>query len=210
MSEAYDVVHAERFRLSLDWLRPLLAPGDAVLECGAPGAFTAMLRAALGVEVQNSTWDLRYPAPDGFARGSFAAVLCMEVLEHLHDQDRPLPTEWVGTGAAAMLASAFALLRPGGFLFLTTPNACSLNTLHKLLHQAPPFVYRPHVREYGPHEVTQLLHTAGFRCEKFAALDPWHSSMGAAERKSLLQVVQSLRLRTDILGEDLFVIARKP
>ena len=36
---------------------------------------------------------------------------------------------------------------------LTTPNASSLNVLHKVLMQQPPMVYRPHVREYAPHEL---------------------------------------------------------
>lgn len=208
-AEDYDRVHRERYRLSRQWLAPHLRPGLRVLECGDPGTFSRTLAEQDGIELANIRTDLRYqwafrsPYP-------FDLVLCMEVLEHLHDKEAEKPTEWRGTGAAEMLRSIRNALADDGLLFLTTPNACSYNVLGKVLTMQPPMVYRPHVREYAPAEVAAMLREAGFRIERLETLDPWGGGVNAATHALIQKLTRDHAHHSPHRGECIFVIARKP
>jgi 2-polyprenyl-3-methyl-5-hydroxy-6-metoxy-1,4-benzoquinol methylase len=96
-----------------------------------------------------------------FKASSFDAVLCLEVLEHLHCSVRVLIECW-------------HVLRPGGVLIITTPNAWSCwNTLRhwmlgSLASRAHRNVYRhylgdeDHKQFYDPLSLMNLLDDAGF------------------------------------------------
>jgi len=99
-----------------------------------------------------------FPYPDG----SFAVVLCCEILEHLL-QD---PTH--------MLGEIHRVLAPDGLLVLTTPNVFNLayalrllrgrgNIFHPYSAHGP---YGRHQREYTPGEVKDLLRGVGFTVER--------------------------------------------
>lgn len=93
-----------------------------------------------------------------FAAESFDGALCCEVLEHLTRDP------------VAMLAQIHRVLKPGGWLVLTTPNVANLTNILALLHGRN--VYRPyelvfgptwrHNREYTAYEVQELLRQTGF------------------------------------------------
>src|SRR5271166_3123599 len=94
-----------------------------------------------------------FPYPDG----SFAVVLCCEILEHLLQN----PTH--------MLCEIHRVLQPGGRLLLTTPNVFNLayalrllrgkgNIFHPYTANGP---YGRHQREYTPEEVRDLLRGVG-------------------------------------------------
>ena len=137
----------------------------------------------------------------------------MEVFEHLHDlpPTSGIPTEWAGTGATSMLRTIRSMLKPGGLLFLTTPNACSLDVLHKVLTHQPPMVYRPHVREYAPHELAALVRDAGFESIEVTTHDCWDNDcMPAGMPAKLRDAIGRLGFRTDARGQDIFLTARKP
>lgn len=206
----YNSVHARRFALSLEWVLRLLPPnGGRVLELGGGGEFTRMLCDAMlpRVELVQSQGDLRsVRLPDD----PFDLVLCMEVIEHIHDQARAgIPTEWEGTGAAHLMGEIARVLRPGGALFLTTPNAASANVLHKVITGQAPMVYRPHVREYTCWEIDALVKAAGLRLERIETLEPWANSMPAGMRERIGAFLRSLGVDTEMRNEDIFAIARK-
>jgi SAM-dependent methyltransferase len=100
-----------------------------------------------------------------FADDSFDGVLCCEVLEHLTRDP------------VAMLAEIHRVLKPAGWLILTTPNVANLTSILDLLHGRN--VYRPydvvfgppwrHNREYTEREVQDLLRGCGFAIEHFSA-----------------------------------------
>ena len=206
----YEQRHAKRYAMSLEALRPLLKPWMNVIECGARSSFADTLeRECKAVVSATGDADLRIiPAS---MEPVFDAALCMEVFEHIHDQEKSLPTEWDGSGTSNLMAAMFSALKPGGLLFLTTPNAASLNVLHKVLHQQPPMVYRPHVREYGPHELAKLVKEAGFTGITVTSHDVWDNDcMTIGEAKRLRDMITSLGYRTDCRGEDLFLTAYKP
>lgn len=205
----YARTHARRFELSMEWLRPLLTPDARVLVCGDMGDFE---RSLLGqVQLVNCTCgDLRDGIESAAPSSHYDLVLCMEVLEHIHDRNAEKPTEWRATGTRSLLASIVRVLKPGGLLFLTTPNACSINVLFKVLTMQPPMVYRPHVREYAPSEVAEMLVAAGFEIARLDTCDPWGGGCGAGARRLVEKLLQDERHHSPHRGEDLFVLARKP
>jgi SAM-dependent methyltransferase len=95
----------------------------------------------------------RYPYPDA----SFDIVLCCEILEHL------------GSNPSHLLRESHRILKPGGYLMLSTPNAVRLeNTLRMLRGENvyAPYsgygIYGRHNREYSPWEVGELLAVHNF------------------------------------------------
>jgi SAM-dependent methyltransferase len=100
----------------------------------------------------------RLPFPDGSADG----VLFCEVLEH-----------FVLDPLHCMI-EINRILKPGGFVILTTPNAASWFSIYRALYQLHPsrwpvYVWNApnsrnhiHAREYLTSEVELLLHAAGF------------------------------------------------
>lgn len=99
--------------------------------------------------------------------GTFDGVLCCEVLEHLT------------INPVAVLAEVHRVLKPGGWLILTTPNVVSLENILNLLHGRN--VYRPydlvfgptwrHNREYTAGEVADLLKGNGFTIDHLSVED---------------------------------------
>lgn len=207
----YNAVHARRYAWSLEWVLGLLpAKGGRVLELGGGGEFTRLLREARpDVEVVLSEGDLRSARLSDGRR--FDVVLCMEVIEHIHDREPEagVPTEWQGTGTAHLMAEIARVLRPGGALFLTTPNAASANVLHKIITLQAPMVYRPHVREYTCWEIDALMKAAGLRLERIETLEPWANAMPAGMREKIGAFLRSVGADTEMRNEDIFAVARK-
>jgi SAM-dependent methyltransferase len=96
-----------------------------------------------------------------FADASFDGVLCCEILEHLTAD----PT--------AMLRQIHRVLKPGGWMVLTTPNVANVVNLLHLAHGRN--VYHPYEADYGPTwrhnreyttaEVVDLVNGTGFEID---------------------------------------------
>jgi 2-polyprenyl-3-methyl-5-hydroxy-6-metoxy-1,4-benzoquinol methylase len=158
------LVHAEKIGL-------IGAPLGRVLDVGcAEGANADVLRAHGATHLAGIELDERFAArarerydevvcgavPDDLAwpEESFDTVLCYDILEHLYDP-------W---SSARRLA---ALLRPGGRLHLSIPNARSKELWLPLLLQGR-FRYKPegimdvtHVRFFGRRDAVEMLEAAG-------------------------------------------------
>jgi SAM-dependent methyltransferase len=108
-------------------------------------------------ELHSHLFDIEYEDLP-FADHSFDGALCCEVLEHLT------------ANPIKMLANIHRILKPNGWLVLTTPNVANLGNILALLHGRN--VYRPyelvfgpawrHNREYTAAEVSELLSMTGF------------------------------------------------
>lgn len=209
MNDQYDSDHALRFELSLEWVRPLVTRGNKVLALGGNGTLEKKIFALTGL-LDIHPWDLRLPFDRQLRAASYDLVTCTEVLEHIHDQEDHKPTEWRATGTKNLLAESFRMLKPGGRLFLTTPNACSFHVLDKILTMQAPMMFRPHVREYAPSEIVAMIQEAGFALERFETLDPWGGGCEPHRRRALEQFVKNTACESPHRGEDIFLIAKKP
>lgn len=206
----YEQVHRERFGLSLEWVRPHLTDTSEVLDFGGMSPFYEMLKPFvkyLGV----TDHDLRYPHT--MPPNKWDAALCMEVLEHIGDKNTKhgqFNSGWRGDGASTMLSEAFRILKPGGILFLTTPNAASITAIKHVLHHAPPMIYRPHVREYVPYELDELVRAAGFMIERRETLDVWLNAITPQAHNQISLFIAEGGYERALRGEDIFLLARKP
>ena len=141
-----------------------------------------------------------FPYPDE----SFDVVIFSELVEHL-----AINPVWA-------LAEMHRVLRPGGHLILTTPNALSLERLDSVVRGKRPSVdqYSPafgygarHNREYSALELQWLLDT-GFDIETFIARDLQRFPLGTRLLRASLRVV--LRsFATTTRKEHLFLRARR-
>jgi SAM-dependent methyltransferase len=194
----YVETHLRRFQETLAFLPPLPA-GSRVLELGAlPYYLTILLRRELGYEVvpvsyfevedahvpvhvvESRAFGERYEVEFGNLNAerdpfphpgaSFDLVLCCEILEHLLiDPSR-------------LLYESHRVLRPGGTLVLSTPNAVRWENLVRLLrgdnvHDAyhGNGVYGRHNREYTADEVRELLEANGFTLDRLALVDVYET-----------------------------------
>ena len=146
-----------------------------------------------------------------FRRGAFHEVFplaepvdkiyCLEMIEHIHAHE-----------AIEMLAVFRDSLKPGGSLYLTTPNGRSLwpliEWLMDMLHLAPKMADYQHLARYSPASLPSLCTSAGFDVEQvvttcFAA--PWLAPL------SWNLALRANRAETgSALGAILVCIARKP
>jgi len=194
--DAYRISHARRFWRSLQLIQQWAPPNHPlrVLELGAaPYYFTMLLLRYLdcevvGANIAATVWPgadsgtaprreviLRHEAterveripvhvfniekdPFPFPSAAFDMVLCMEVIEHLAYS----PTH--------MLAEAHRVLKPGGRLLLSTPNAVDMRrTVAPLLNRPSGFhysgygVYGRHNREFTVGELRLLTMECGYR-----------------------------------------------
>jgi ubiquinone/menaquinone biosynthesis C-methylase UbiE len=93
-----------------------------------------------------------------FASSAFDIVSFTESIEHMHDVER-------------VIAEIHRVLKPGGRLLVTTPNANSLHLVMTRKLGYPAFkTSNQHVREYTFDEVRDLLQKAGFVISRSAGM----------------------------------------
>jgi SAM-dependent methyltransferase len=129
-----------------------------VLETGHPSPITKFLSEAPDFQTRASHTDLRYMIDS--EDESLDCILSFEVLEHIKDQSETSFDDVVlfnASGARQYAAEITRALKPGGCLYLTTPNATSYYILTQVLLGKPPALFRPHVREYTKEEVVSLF-----------------------------------------------------
>jgi glycosyltransferase involved in cell wall biosynthesis/SAM-dependent methyltransferase len=145
-----------------------------------------------------------FPYPDEH----YDTVLCCELIEHL------------ATDPMHMMVEIHRILKPGGHLLLTTPNAASFRAISSVLQGYHPGFFaayiRPtargevearHNREYAPREVRALLENSGFtvlRLETGEFRDEPHPEFGWVRH-----LLRHYKLETELRGDGLFALGRK-
>ena len=231
-SGAYLNVHLTRLEKTLA-LVPPGGPCDRILEMGAYLQITPALASRLGYgEVRGCYYgepgrsDLRvaesaagerfacvidhfdaekdsFPYPDSH----FSTVLCCELIEHLVSDPMRLMSE------------ANRILKPGGHLLLTTPNAVSLRAVKAALEGYHPGFYsaylRPaqeaaearHSREYTPREIALLLANSGFEIVRLETGE--FRDLPHPEHAWVRHLLERYRLETDLRGDGIYALGRK-
>lgn len=192
MTDQYYQIHQDRYRYILNQIRLLnLPPRAKILDIGCfpPHLFDSLT--TLGYQVfgiasahepiNNKQISILNIETDSFPypENQFDLVLLSEVIEHLPNY--PLP----------LLQKIRKILKPHGFLIITTPNVCRLHNLLFLLFgrniyfsleqmfqtsTSDATIYHRHNREYTLAELDNLLSLAGFSTSKanfFTAYTPW-------------------------------------
>ena len=173
LSNAWDL---DRYVQSAAWVEPLLTPGAAVCDMGGRSCFTDWLvskSVRLAPVVEGNYSKLQPGEPE------FDLVTCMEVIEHVKDPTGDRIEGFSFNGMGNLLGYIYSKLKPGGKLFLTTPNLLCLGAVCRMLQGLHPFVYAPHVRELAPFELRSLAEEAGFKAVRFEALRVWHQDANA-------------------------------
>lgn len=176
MSDNYEW-HRNRYRMSLLWLKPYISNNSKIIEFGGTTPFTDMLKSGFP-EIDLSCsgdHDLRYALP--FIDKSYDVVLCMEVIEHLSDtpaHDIGSISTFNSSGIANAIGEAFRILKPGGVLFLTTPNVCGYRAIANVLKNIHPYTYELHAREMSIPDIKKHLAKTGFIIDKVRTERVWH------------------------------------
>ena len=198
---AQDVI---RFATAIQWLRQVLAPGHRALEFGGGGVVTEILRAAFPhVRFESSHFDLRHAFP--LPSESFDVVVSMEVLEHISDVEYHHATQY--SDARRCLQETFRVLKPGGRMFLTTPNAASTWVLQRALLQQPPWMWEHHFREYTVPELVKLVEEPGFSIERVETEQVWHFW---ASFDGIVAMMRAGWYSLEHRGDDIHLVARRP
>lgn len=159
-----------RYTRSLEWIGRILRPSDRVLELGGGGMFTSLFRRCHPqIELVSSAFELRTPFP--LESASFDVVLCMETIEHVCDVSYHHATTL--TGVHNCLDEARRVLKPGGTLFLTTPNASGAYVIHRALNHQPPWNWEWHFREFTLFEIAKLVTDTGFEMVRSDTVNAW-------------------------------------
>jgi len=207
-ADVYRRTHERRYALLLDLVKAL---GPARILVVGPSHESVLLREVAPVDTLG--WgDHRFPRTEGERHlqhdlndpdypelREYDAVVCAEVVEHLH-----VPVEAVVRRLAAALA-------PGGHLVLQTPNATSLpKRLRMLIGRNP---YEPlrdeaenpgHFREYTQWELRHAVEAAGLDVERIVTAN--YFDHGSPQNR-LFRAAD--RVLPSTLREGITVIARR-
>jgi 2-polyprenyl-3-methyl-5-hydroxy-6-metoxy-1,4-benzoquinol methylase len=168
-----DLNHLRRYALSLGWIPE--GEGRLLDPASGTGHFTRVLAAKRRYAIETPAYFNLERTPAPYPDDTFDGVLLMEVLEH-----------FTGDPMFA-LGELNRILKPGGFLFLTTPNVACWGALHRLIRHESPYLYGVftrngdtdrHNREYTVEEVGRLVAAAGFRLEQLEGVAAYPSHDG--------------------------------
>jgi len=204
--------HVYRLMLTQRWIAEIvntLEGGISALDLGAESIAGDYWRLRFPqVQWENTNFDLRFPWK--VPASSVDLIVGTELVEHLSDQPNEIFNEgFYKLGFIAFLEESLKALKPGGYLFITTPNAASVWHVRAVLQGQPPWFFEKHVREYTLPEVSTLVQQAGFEITRARDIHCM-SVMSHADYSSIFQILLENGFPTAGRGDDLFVVARRP
>jgi len=138
-----------------------------------------------------SSFDFQSPFP--FDDSSFDLVTAFEVIEHISDDPR------------SVLREIKRVLKKEGYLYISTPNICSMEKILRLFNHAAPYDSKPysqnfghrhfmcHIYEYTPWELKDFLQSEGFEMLSMRTWNPYATDPNIL-RVCLLKVLFSISL----------------
>lgn len=194
--------HKARYEKSLNWIATMNPGEKLVLEMGGESVTTRLIQRYFSTcSLQTTNFEFRraFPLEDSV----FDLVLCMEVIEHIFDLEILQATTF--SGVDHVLQEIHRILRPGGQLFLTTPNASSTWVIQRTLLDQPPLAYENHFREFTFQEMCSRVQGAGFDIIKAGTETVWADW----DFKHITDFMRANGYSLENRGDDTFIIARK-
>lgn len=210
--EEYDYIHSERFKNTVAVFGDFLLQANSIVELGGDSRIGEFAHQIYKKAYTPYARELR----DEFdlASSSFDVVLCLEVIEHLKDAARfetsiDLIATFNYSGIINILKESFRILRPGGLMLITTPNACSVDVIIQVMRGQHPHLFDPHVRELAPMQIKAFGELVGFELEKFGTFFAWTSADDEMRNKTL-KFIADAGFDPSNRGDDAFYALRKP
>jgi ubiquinone/menaquinone biosynthesis C-methylase UbiE len=223
-SDSYNLTHARRHARTLETLIDAGTSGK-VLELGTSSVIPLALSSLVPeLEITVTDFDSTKPKTSKVTLGNslgvncysidlesepipvedetFDFVICSEVIEHL-DVD-PM----------YMMSEINRVLKKGGTLVLTTPNACSTHSIWKILRGYEPYFYMQyqknrspyrHNYEYSPRSLEIILNASGF-FGKVWTEDSFEDRV--TEDITKLRLL-GYPLKDELLGDNIFSLTKK-
>jgi len=195
----YGKNHRQRFIESYNFIAPILMAklDKKYLDLASYGHFQKLLKKLFPmVDVECSEYfDLRYkfPIPDN----TYDVIFFMEALEHLKDRDSEHPKDsqlylddisgYSQNGVKNCMKEIYRILKPGGILFMTTPNINSWTAVNRTLMLYSPTFYIPHVKEFSVQEIYELHRDASLRVVKIETPENCHGLQSVQANRPRLQ-----------------------
>lgn len=146
-------------------------------------------------DISESSWPVE---------GAFDTVLFFEVLEHIN------------TDPMGVMEQINGILREGGVLAMSVPNAISYKTLREFMVGMPPWTYwfyepdlshEPrHCFEYTPIVFRSLLAASGMETEAFRIIYAYSTQ---DKEQNILGIAETLGFDSDSFGETMIALATK-
>lgn len=210
-SREYIEMHFERLLDTINAVHRMLPHGGRILDYSSVGFFRHALNELVPGVTQTNVSGVNYELDDYIDRygaGRYDLCICTEVLEHLlFDPSR-------------MFFAINRMLKAGGHVLLSTPNAISMANCIKIMNGNPPSLwnqlnitskhyYDRHNRDWSPFEVSLILQEHGFDI-----IDTVTKNYYASSKKVLMNNPKKCELVSqnsthDYFGDTLFVSARK-
>lgn len=202
--------HKIRYVETFKRLEHYIDPEHRILELGDCSAISLFLKEK-GNQTSALTDDLRYAFDLPCER--FDLVLSLEVLEHLKDThssqgDRGEVTSFNFTGVDNMFQECFRVLKPAGYLCVTTPNACSADAIGRALLEIHPFHEEANVREYTAKELSLFARNNGFDALLVDSFDTW-PPVPKADRQKIREFIAAGGYSDALRGNCLFALFQK-
>ena len=177
-----------------------------IIETGSASPLTIFLSDNNSCYKTESDLRIKIDAENNFAD----LVFSFEVLEHIKDIPEESFDEVVlfqGSGAKQYAKELTRVIKPGGFLVLTSPNPNSYQVISNTINEKPPYIYRPHVREYTRTEVLELFSDLELVSHKTLFN---FFMLSARARRQMNELFDKMSWSKENRGDDHFFVFRKP
>ena len=146
-----------------------------------------------GIQMQQGPLNIAH-----YNKEEFDVVTSFEVLEHINN-----PIEEI--------ENFKALLRPGGCLYLTTPNFNSL-LRYRLKEEYNVIAYPEHLSYYTPKTLRKLMRTVGFKTQKIYAtgvsITRLRTSTGQSEQELISESSDDEKVRQKMEGSKILTLVK--